>query len=218
MTATPSASAILGAFDAPTRQLVRVAAAVCGGDEGQVRTELAAAVPVTPPEWVEEALLQSYLFAGFPRALNAMREWRKASGRPAPRTDEGARTDRTTTWAAQGEATCATVYGGFYQKLRHNIAELHPALDAWMIVEGYGKVLSRPGLDLARRELCVVAACAVQRQDRQLHSHLHGALHAGAAREVVEAAMDAIADFLTPNDTERYRLLWRRVLGHEHHS
>ena len=68
-----------------------------------------------------------------------------------------------------------------YERLRENIRDLHPLLDDWMIVEGYGKVLSRPGLDLARRELCIVAACAAAAQDRQLHSHLHGALNVGVA-------------------------------------
>ena len=62
-----------------------------------------------------------------------------------------------------------------YDRLRENIRHLHPLLDDWMIDEGYGKVLSRPGLDLPRRELCIVAACAATGQDRQLHSHLHGA-------------------------------------------
>ena len=39
-------------------------------------------------------MLQSYLFAGFPRALNAAREWRRVSGAPAPADDEGARLRR----------------------------------------------------------------------------------------------------------------------------
>jgi alkylhydroperoxidase/carboxymuconolactone decarboxylase family protein YurZ len=60
------------------------------------------------------------------------------------------------------------VYGGMYERLRANVRELHPSLDAWMIVEGYGKVLSRPGLDLARRELCIVSACAAAEQDRDV--------------------------------------------------
>ena len=82
-----------------------------------------------------------------------------------------------------------------------------------MIVEGYGKVLGRPQLDLARRELCVVAACAIARQDRQLHSHLHGALHAGASPAQVDAALLAIADLLDSDDVKRYVGLWARVQG-----
>ena len=107
--------------------------------------------------------------------------------------------------------TCARVYGPFYDRLRPNIAALHPALDAWMIVEGYGKVLSRPGLDLKRRELCVVAACAVMDQERQLHSHLHGALNAGATATEVDETLAAVDDMLEPRARERIAHLWSRV-------
>ena len=201
------------ALDGETRVLVRLAGVISAGSEPQVREALAQANTHCRPEWVEEVILQSYLFAGFPRALNSAREWRRISGRPAPDADEGANLGNADRWRTEGEATCATVYGPFYERLRHNIRSLHPALDAWMIVDGYGKVLSRPELDLRRRELCVVAACALGRQDRQLHSHLHGALHAGATRAEVRDALDAIADLLGPDDTRRYHQLFGRVVG-----
>ena len=105
------------------------------------------------------------------------------------------------------------VYGEMYERLRVNIRDLHPELDEWMIVEGYGKVLSRPGLDLARRELCIVAACAASRQDRQLHSHLHGALNVGVSRRVVTEALDALAEDIPASGLATARLLWRRVQG-----
>jgi 4-carboxymuconolactone decarboxylase len=199
-------------LDAPTVQLVRLAAVLAGGGEPAVREALARAAAGVEPTWVEEVILQTYLFAGFPRALNAAREWRRISGREAPATDEGTTFDAAAL-QARGEATCSLVYGPFYERLRHNIRALHPALDSWMIVEGYGKVLGRPALDLARRELCVVAACAIARQDRQLHSHLHGALHAGASPAQVDAALLAIADLLAPDDVKRYVGLWARVQG-----
>ena len=201
------------ALDAPTRTLVRLAAVVAVGDEPAVREAMAGAAREVPPTWVEELVLQSYLFAGFPRALNAAREWRRASGRRAPEADEGVDFERADTWRARGEVTCATVYGPFYEKLRVNIRELHPALDAWMVVEGYGKVLGRPALDLLRRELCIVATCAVARQDRQLHSHLHGALHAGGTPEQVRATLAVVADMVSDNDRRRYDGLLARVLG-----
>ena len=203
----------LPALDDATVALVQAAAAVTAGSEGRVREALAHAVHRTPAAWIEELILQSYLFAGFPRALNAMREWRRVSGRAAPAADDGERFERAVEWREQGEATCATVYGRFYEGLRHNIRELHPALDAWMIVEGYGKVLSRPALDLARRELCIVAACAAAGQDRQLHSHLHGALHAGATAAQVEATLRAVAEFSSAADAARYEALWMKVRG-----
>jgi 4-carboxymuconolactone decarboxylase len=199
-------------LDVPTIRLVRLAAILAGGSEAQVRDILADVAADVDPVWIEEVILQTYLFAGFPRALNAAREWRRISGREAPASDEGEVFDAVAL-TVRGEATCATVYGRFYERLRHNIRALHPALDAWMIVEGYGKVLGRPQLDLARRELCVVAACAVAKQDRQLHSHLHGALHAGASPAQVDAALLALADLLEPDDVRRYVGLWARVQG-----
>lgn len=201
----------MSALTAEEVALVRLAAAVAAGSEDVIRAALAQAARLVRPEWVEEVILQSYLFAGFPRALNAAREWRRVSGREAPAADDGERYERAPAWAARGEETCATVYGPFYARLRQNIRALHPALDAWMIVEGYGKVLSRPALDLARRELCIVAACAAARQDRQLHSHLHGALHAGASPEAVTDVLRTVADFVTPGDAARYGDLWAKV-------
>ena len=198
-------------LDAPTRALVRLAALVAAADEPTMRAALAGAVGVVDPVWVEELLLQSYLFAGFPRTLNAMREWRRLSGRRAPAADDFSAHDRADDWAREGAVTCAAVYGRFYDRLRHNIAALHPALDAWMVVDGYGKVLSRPGLDIARRELCIVAVCAVAQQDRQLHSHLHGALHVGASPAAVTGTLDALADLLSPAARDDATRLWAHV-------
>lgn len=205
---------IVGALDDQTRRLVRLAAVICAGSEADIRDAITDAANGLDPEWVEEIILQSYLFAGFPRTLNAAREWRRISGRPAPRVDDDAQAERqSAVWRERGERTCAVVYGPLYEGLRRNIRELHPALDSWMIVDGYGKVLSRAGLDLRRRELCVVGACAAARQDRQLHSHLHGALHAGATPAEVADALAAVQDLTGANDAPRYRKLLARVVG-----
>jgi 4-carboxymuconolactone decarboxylase len=193
--------------------LVRFSARIAIGTEADIRAGcaevLAAEVPLA---WVEECILQSYLMAGFPRALNAMREWRKVSGTPAPAPEEIPEPSLWR-WRTQGEQTCEIVYGKFYGKLRENIAHLHPALDEWMIIEGYGKILSRQGLELSLRELCIVAACAAMGQDRQLHSHFHGALNAGADRDEVVATLDALDGIVEPALLLHARLLLARVLG-----
>lgn len=212
MTTSDGVPAMLQELDHETAVLVRAGAILTAGDEPAVRAALLAAHDAVRPEWVEELVLQTYLFAGFPRALNAAREWRRISGRAAPAHDEDALAGQSG-WAARGEATCATVYGRFYERLRVNIRALHPALDSWMIVEGYGKVLGRPQLDLGRRELCIVAACAAARQDRQLHSHLHGALHAGVPTGVISAVLESLGDLLSEDDVRRYAGLWARVQG-----
>src|SRR5436189_3560835 len=181
-------------LDPRLRHLVRISGAIAGSPEGQMRSALAEAIDEVDPTSVEEIILQSYLFAGFPRALNAARAWRAVSGRPAPAEDDEASPKDLKLWKKRGEKTCAIVYGDSYEKLRQNIRDLHPALDEWMIVDGYGKVLARPGVDLRTRELCVVAACAVAAQQRQLHSHFHGALNAGASAGEIAAVLDALTD------------------------
>jgi 4-carboxymuconolactone decarboxylase len=193
------------------RHLVRIAGAIAGSPEGQVRSLMSEAVDEVDHVSVEEIILQSYLFAGFPRTLNAMRMWRVVSGRHAPSTDPEAAAEDFDLWRTRGAETCAIVYGESYEKLRQNICELHPALDEWMIVDGYGKVLSRPGVDLRTRELCVVAACAVTGQQRQLHSHLHGALNSGSSPGEIASVFDALGDLISRDDLARYRQLLQKV-------
>jgi len=217
MTPQPPIRATLHELDAPTRALVRLSAIVTAGTEADIRAIMQTIPDVIPAAWVEELLLQSHLFAGFPRALNAMREWRRVQpdiAVAAPANDaSGSSAADLATWRADGEATCAAVYGAMYDRLRHNIRLLHPLLDDWMITDGYGKVLSRPGLDLARRELCIVAACAAAGQDRQLHSHLHGARNVGVEPDVVDDVIEAVADDIGADRAQAARLLWARVRG-----
>lgn len=200
-------------IDEETRHLVRFAAVVTGGSEAATRAVIEELAGNVRPELVDEVILQSYLFAGFPRTLNAARMWRSLSGHPAPASDDGASSTHVAEWESRGEQTCAIVYGDSYEMLRRNVRELHPALDVWMITDGYGKVLSRPALDLKRRELCIVAACAAAGQQRQLHSHLHGALNSGAPAAEVRSALDALEDIVPPSELNRYRALLDRVVA-----
>ncbi|HEY8794737.1 MAG TPA: carboxymuconolactone decarboxylase family protein [Gemmatimonadaceae bacterium] len=209
MTSLTETEAVYTTLDAPTAQLIDLAAVLAAGTEAEMRSALeAAAKSAIDPVWVEELVLQTYLFAGFPRTLNGMRLWRRASNRVAESADfeESLRA----LWTSRGEQTCEEVYGTLYKRLRANIRSLHPALDTWMI-DLYGRVLGRPGLDLKRRELCIVAACAALEQDRQLHSHLHGAINAGASLEEVDDTLRIVAPRLGAESSHRYSLLWARV-------
>jgi len=210
MTSVSAVGVRLHTLDEATKQLVRLAAILAAGDEQAIRSALTDSVDAISPAWIEELILQSYLFCGFPRSLNAMREWRRLTGREEVARLEAADPEL---WRRRGEQTCRLVYGEMYDRLRVNIRALHPELDEWMIVEGYGKVLSRPGLDLPRRELCIVAACAASEQDRQLHSHLHGAVNVGVAPKVVTEALDELQNVLSPASLSNARLLWKRVQG-----
>ena len=200
-------------LDEATRVLVQLSAAIAASDEATVRYWLGEAVRGVPSLHVEELVLQSYLFCGFPRTLNAAREWRRVSQRLAPDSDESEDVGLAGEWRARGERTCALVYGSMYERLRLNVRDLHPALDTWMVVDGYGKVLGRPGLDLERRELCIVAACAAMGQDRQLHSHLRGALNVGVPPDALRETLDAIAGLIGAERLRSAHLLLGRVVG-----
>jgi len=165
--------------------LIRLSAALAARDPGRLREAMGLCARDLDPEGVEEVLLQSYLFLGYPIALNAFGLWRELSGREAT----VAVSDDWEGWSQRGAEVCRIVYGGQYEGLRRNVRALHPDMERWMVVEGYGKVLGRPQLDLPTRELCIVALLAALGMPRQLHSHLRGALNAGATLEEVEVAM-----------------------------
>lgn len=156
---------------------------------------------------VEEALLQGYLFLGYPAALNGFALWRELSGRKAAPAVDG----DWDTWRARGERVCREVYAGQYEGLQKNVAALHADLATWMLVEGYGKVLGRPGLELRARELCIVALLAVRSAPRQLRSHLRGALHAGATHEEVEEALARALRYTEESARSRARETWQVV-------
>jgi 4-carboxymuconolactone decarboxylase len=199
-------------LDAQTRDLVRFAAAVAQGYEPEVRERVSALKTTqVPVVWVEELLLQSILICGYPRALNAFATWRRIAGVPARPDDGSSNYDHVDEWATRGEATAGIIYGDNLEKLRDNVRGLHPAMDQWMIVEGYGRTLSRPGLDLLRRELCIVVQAAVLETPRQLHSHLRGSLNAGASFEQIEGVLSIANPLLSFDEWKRVKELWKTV-------
>ncbi len=200
------------ALDDATRALVRFAAVAAQPDrerlDAAARAAVAAEVPVL---WGDEMVLQSVLMVGYPRALAAAMAWRAATGRPAEGLEDGADLARVDEWRRRGEATCRVVYGANYEKLRANVTELHPALDAWMVTEGYGRTLSRPGLDLVRREFVVIAQVVMLGAERQLHSHLRGARNAGAAAAAIDDVLLIAGAEADPVHAALARSLWDRI-------
>ncbi len=203
-------------LDSPTAALVRVAAAVATGKVPELDARLAAAREARVPGlWIEELLLQSMLVVGYPLALVAFGAWRRVGG-PAPVEGDGAEDLAHAdwqSWATRGAAVCREVYGRAYHKLLVNLRALHPALEDLVLVDAYGKVIGRPGLDLKRRELCTVATTAVLGTADQLHSHLRGALNTGAAGEEIEAVLGLVDGDLDAERRRSAREQWADVKG-----
>jgi 4-carboxymuconolactone decarboxylase len=183
-------------LDAATRGLVRVALALPSAPETQLGDLMRRAKEEGAPAiWLEELLLSSLLYVGFARTLVAAAVFRRLE--PDLASDgEVSQYEHWREWLERGEATCRVIYGKHYDQLRHNVQALHPALDLWMIVDGYGKTLSRPGLDLMRREFCSVGMLLPQSVPRQLVAHLRGALNAGATAAQLDDVL-AIAASMT---------------------
>jgi 4-carboxymuconolactone decarboxylase len=192
--------------------LITLSAAIASRDRARLRAALLRAKEEADPVAVDEILLQSHLFVGFPIALNAFVLWREIGGTVAEPMGEGDAVE----WASRGERVCAEVYGRNYRRLRDRVAALHPALDRWMAETGYGRVIGRPRVDLRTRELCIVALLAVWDTPDQLHSHLRGALNAGATAAEVERALDLAAEHVDADSALRNRELWNVILARPH--
>lgn len=140
-----------------------------------------------------EVALQSHLFAGYARAINALATIHRVGvcrgdgDAVAAWRMEDYSLDK---WHSDGETTCKEIYGRAYDKLRKRMNDMHPVLDRMMIENGYGRVLARPGLSLRLRELCVIAILAGQDVAPQLNSHIRGAIRVGATKEEVLAVLE----------------------------
>jgi 4-carboxymuconolactone decarboxylase len=203
-------------LDVRTRLLAMTGAATARGGERALRRFFASALALgtTAPE-LGEIALQTYLFAGYPRAINALfalravtrgyeplRDAAPAGGNPSRRNHE-----------RRGVTLCRRIYRSDYSALRRNIAALNPDLDRWMVVEGYGRVLGRPGLDPLSREFAALSALVVLDVPRQIRSHLRGALNLAATVEAVGEVLLGTKPFAEPEAYRRARTLWEAASG-----
>ncbi len=134
-----------------------------------------------------EALLQVYLFAGFPAALEALRSLRmvwKNTDRVVT-DDELLQEYDLDLFYTRGKDLYKVIYHGKDERVREELLSISPELGSWALIEGYGKTLSRDGLDVKTRELCIVAMLTRLGWDRQLFSHIFGAHNAGASRDEI---------------------------------
>lgn len=182
------------------------------GERGRAARALASArrAGITRRE-AEEAALMLVLHAGYPAALEGL----ALLAEIWPGRATGAREGSRAAWRRRGERLCRRVYGDAYPKLVRNVATLHPAMAAWMIEEGYGRVLSRAGLDARTRELIAVTVLAAGAWERQLVSHLLGARRMGCDPRAIRTAIALGAAGLGASARAGVTRAARRALGSE---
>ena len=167
--------------------LARIAAAAAAGRRTALRDfyreARAASVPVAD---LQEATLQVFLFAGYPRAIAAFGELHEAlpGAPPAP-------VEPAADFEGRGAEVFGAVYGPHAAEVRRKLEALHPDLARFILADAYGQVLGRPFLGIEEREILAVAMLAALDQERELRAHVKGALRVGVPAAFVRAAVDA---------------------------
>jgi alkylhydroperoxidase/carboxymuconolactone decarboxylase family protein YurZ len=115
-----------------------------------------------------EAVLQSYLFIGFPRMLNAAFVLdnifpNEKNGSECKDLSE----ENFIEWNKRGEELYKKVYKDKSELLKDRVVSIAPEIYKWMIIEGYGKVLSRNILDIKTRELSIIALLMMENRTAQ---------------------------------------------------
>lgn len=181
----------------PSRDgLVMACIAAVVGSEEHLRMSIRLLVrSVNDVEHLYEALLQTYLFAGFPAALDSLTvlgEEVRSMGYEFQRRTEPFNSEH---FLERGMQLATKVYPGVFERMMERLDSISPDLAQWMILDGYGKTLSRQGLDIASRELCIVAVLAVLEREKQLISHVRGALSIGVTPEMLNRCADDVTEW-----------------------
>jgi alkylhydroperoxidase/carboxymuconolactone decarboxylase family protein YurZ len=180
-------------------RLARLSTAIVLG-EWEVVREVRASAPAGEPdrEW-REAVLQTHLFGGFPRLVEAYGHLADAGGLGEPTADE----HEAAGSVDRGARLFDRIYGEGADPVRAMLAGHSKDYAAMIAEHAYGRVLSRPGLDAASRELIASCALAALGQERQLASHARGALRCGARFDALVDCLDAVRDLMVGDRHER---------------
>jgi len=146
---------------------------------------------------VREVILTTYLFDGYPTALEGFRLWAEIE-QTSPQLSENCHytPDSLELWRKRGQILCRKIYGPQFEALMSKVSVFAPELVDAMIVEGYGKVLSRKALPEWVRELVITGILAFKNRPRQMFSHALGALRVGAGKIQLNDAIESIRDLL----------------------
>jgi len=136
-----------------------------------------------------EILLQTSIFGGFHRVLNAFETIYSVGISPNLKFDN----TEDTNFTQNGENLLKLIYGRQYPALRDKLKNYHSDVERAIVDCAYGRVLSRPHITPAERELCSLACLAGETVIPQLHSHLLGALNAGATLNQIRGILDQTA-------------------------
>ena len=188
-----------------TRLLVIASVAAWRGDQDRLGECARCARELGQPRQdFEEALLQTVLFAGFPRAVTAFETLNRVW--PADPAPTGGGLPRSEQLAA-GNALFAAIYGHNDAAVHAMLRGFHAEFHDFVLEAAYGRILARPGLPPLVRETMAIAVLAAQDQARQFVAHARGAAHFGASKAELREALVSI--FAHEPDVDRWMQLLR---------
>ena len=164
------------------KHLVQIAAAAAQGDRDRLSGLYRAALDDgVEAKVLLEATLQVYLFAGYPRTIDAFLALRE-------HTDEAADIEPAGDYEERGRVHFSRIYAGKADKVEAMLGGLHPDFARLTLRNAYGDVMTRPFLPPLVRELMAVAMLAVMELREQLKAHVKGALRCGASADEIRMA------------------------------
>lgn len=193
-------------------RVARVFTAIVVGEWDKLREQRLAAPAGEPDRAWREALLQAHVFAGFPRVVEALDVLEDAGGLGAAQADEQLGEPEQ---PERGRALFERIYAEHAGRVREFLQRGHPDFARWIEGHAYGRVLSRPGMGAAERELLAVCALAALGQERQLVSHVRGALRCGAAAADVRAVLLVCRDLIGTQRCDDALRIAQRVAARE---
>jgi alkylhydroperoxidase/carboxymuconolactone decarboxylase family protein YurZ len=143
-----------------------------------------------------EIIVQTHLFSGFPRVINALKALEVAKSidedvlqdvKKVHVLEESKTFDEV---CRQGRGVMEIIYGKeVAKKLEEKMYDTHPAIAYFMVDHGYGRTLARPGPTLLQREFATIAALAGQSCVPQMISHLRGCARLGATGQQLRSIL-----------------------------
>ncbi len=155
----------------------------CTGSSDDVAAALQRArLAGAPAAFIDETLLLVQPYGGVPRAILAFTAWRAIVPKASTEVDPPA--DRL----ASAASAFGFVYAEKAERIRKELATLHPALEAAIYEDSYGRMLARAHLPWRVKELAALPVLAAMGAGRQTAAHALSARRAGATDdEIVEA-------------------------------
>lgn len=151
---------------------------------------------------IQESILQTYLFNGYPRTINAFTVLKESCFElnvdyylPTSVDEKDA-----SFYLTEGLKLFEVIYRELADKVINHIQSCSEELMTWILLEAYGKVLSRKMLSTRVRELLIVGMLFSMKSYRQLMPHARGVLLCGGSKDDVYECFSLLELYFDKND------------------